>query len=371
MSRPLERPRVPTTALSATGAADRRTARFATATAAVVAGCLLVLTGCGVTAVEQPTATGATTATGAPSQRESMAPPTPTADASTSAPKETAPPASGSDARTAVAALATLQIKGRVPMTGYDRDRFGTEWSDAVGDFCYTRNGCDTRNDILARDLQRETVESNGCVVTAGILAYEPYTGEDDRPFVKGGSYEQAFDVEHIVALGNAWATGAQRLSEERRAELANDPVNLMLTDPSLNRSKGDADFATWLPPNKPFRCSYAARQIRVKQKYQLWMTAPEKAAMERVLATCPNEPLAQPDPQAGHKASEPGPKPAKQKTQPPPDTGGSSGGSTGGGLVYYENCDVARADGAAPVRRGDPGYGSHLDRDGDGSGCE
>ena len=115
--------------------------------------------------------------------------------------------------------------------------------------------------------------------------------------------------------------TGAQQLSAEQRAELANDPNNLMMVNPSLNRQKGDAGFATWLPPNKEFRCSYAARQIRVKTQYHLWVTAPEKAAMERVLATCPGEPLAQLDPQEGHTASADADRPAsstQQTTQQP-----------------------------------------------------
>jgi hypothetical protein len=274
---------------------------------------------------------------------------------------------------TALAALEALPVKGRAPMTGYGRDRFGTEWDDAVGDFPSSRNGCDTRNDLLARDLQREVVESNGCVVDSGVLAYDPYTGERNYYFDKhDNDYATDLDAEHVVALGNAWVTGAQQLAAEQRAELANDPVNLMLVNPSLNRQKGDADFATWLPPNREFRCSYAARQIRVKTRYHLWVTAPEKAAMQRVLAACPGEPFAQPDPQDGHTASADADRPASstQPTRHATSRPAQSSG-TGGAEVYYENCDAVRAAGAAPIHRGDPGYGSHLDRDGDGSACK
>jgi hypothetical protein len=42
-----------------------------------------------------------------------------------------------------------------------------------------------------------------------------------------------------------------------------------------------------------------------------------------------------------------------------------------GGGSVYYANCAAARAAGAAPLYRGEPGYRSGLDRDGDGVACE
>lgn len=283
---------------------------------------------------------------------------------------------------TALAALAALEVKGRAPMTGYDRAMFGQEWSDAARVPEFGRNGCDTRNDLLARDLQRETVESNGCVVTQGVLAYEPYTGARNVYFDKhDGLYETDFDVDHLVSLSNAWVTGAQFWAPEKREELANTPINLLLTDPSQNRSKGDGDFATWQPPNKAFRCSLAARQIRVKAAFGLWITPPEKAAFERVLATCPDEPLDQPEVQAGYTvtaeqaqqaalaagaAATPSPTSTPTPTQVPTKAPTQSPAN-----VYYENCDAARAAGAAPVRTGDPGYGSHLDRDGDGVACE
>lgn len=344
--------------------------RRLTATAATLVA-LTAVTGCeAIDDTEQQASAPTTASSSAPATSTPATPTTkPTRAPSTATTTEPA-----AKTGTALAALATLPVKGRAPMTGYDRDEFGSEWSDAAGTFDWSRNGCDTRNDILARDLQREVVESNGCVVTSGILAYEPYTGVRNYFFDKhDNDYDTDLDAEHIVALGNAWVTGAQQISAEQRAALANDPINVMMTDPSENRSKGDADFATWLPPNKEFRCSYAARQIAVKVAYKLWVTAPEKAAMERVLDTCPNEPLAQPDPQEGYTADKNVARPAAStpKPSPKPQQPASNTSSGGGANVYYENCDAARAAGAAPVRRGDPGYGSHLDRDGDGSGCE
>ena len=249
-------------------------------------------------------------------------------------------------------------------MTGYSREQFGQKWSDAAGISAWSRNGCDTRNDLLRRDLQQTTVEANGCVVDAGVLAYEPYSGATDRQYDKHDArYATDLDVDHVVSLGNAWATGAQELDEEQRAALANDPVNLLLVDPSLNRQKGDADVATWLPPNKAFRCSYAARQVRVKVAYGLWVTAPEKAALVRVLASCASEPLDQPDPQDGHPVDPPGQRPTAPTTPTSPTSGG--GGTT------FADCAAVRAAGADPIHRGDPGYSGHLDRDGDGVACE
>ena len=312
-----------------------RLTRSALAPLAVAAVLMAALTGCTddpSSAKEPPASAAAATATESSSATESLSATesssatesassssasrsTPTVPSASESPTSDTPGQPGQPG-TALAALEALPVKGRAPMTGYDRDQFGTEWDDAVGGFSYSRNGCDTRNDLLARDLQREVVESNGCVVDSGVLADDPYSGEQNYYFDKhDDDYATDLDAEHIVALGNAWVTGAQQLSAEQRAELANDPINLMLVNPSLNRQKGDADFATWLPPNKAFRCSYAARQIRVKTQYHLWVTAPEKAAMERVLATCPGEPLAQPDPQDGHPSAADADRPATRAT--------------------------------------------------------
>jgi len=93
-----------------------------------------------------------------------------------------------------------------------------------------------------------------------------------------------------VVALSNAWQTGAQQLTRQKRIELANDPLELLAVDGPTNQAKGDGDAATWLPPNKAFRCQYVARQIAVKVKYTLWVTSAEKQAMQRVLSDCANQ---------------------------------------------------------------------------------
>lgn len=147
----------------------------------------------------------------------------------------------------------------------------------------------------------------------------------------------------------------------------ANDPLNLLAVDAGANRSKGDGDTATWLPPNKAYRCTYVARQVAVKKKYKVWVTAAERDAMVQVLSKCATTPLpaAGPAPTTAAlprsapktKAPAPAPKPA---TTPKVPTN-----------VYYENCTAVRAAGAAPISVGEPGYSRKLDRAGDGIGCE
>jgi hypothetical protein len=242
-------------------------------------------------------------------------------------------------------------------MTGYDRDRFGAAWLDT------DRNGCDTRNDMLTRDLTDRVYDArtHGCVVLSGILA-DPYTDSRIR-FAKGDG--NLVDIDHVVALGNAWVTGGFRWEIRRRAAFANDPMNLLAVDASANRQKGDGDTATWLPGNKGFRCEYVARQVGVKAKYGLWVTAAERDAMARVLATCPGQPRV-PDSGAPVLA----PLNLSEPTEPADEDEGSdsAGGTKDSG---YANCDEARAAGATPVRRGDPGYSTDLDGDGDGVACE
>lgn len=176
-----------------------------------------------------------------------------------------------------VAVLDTLPVKGRAPMTGYSREEFGPDWSDV------NRNGCDTRNDILTRDLSGTEVVN--CVVQRGVLS-DPYSGETVQ-FTRGPVSSMDVQIDHVVALANAWQTGAFKWSPEKRERFANDPRNLLAVRGDLNLQKGDGDAATWLPPRKSFRCEYVERQIDVKAAYQLWVTEPEKAAMMRVMATC------------------------------------------------------------------------------------
>ena len=177
--------------------------------------------------------------------------------------------------------LDSLPVKGRAPKTGYTRAQFGQTWADV------NRNGCDTRNDILKRDLTDVVFRegTRNCVVESGTLI-DPYSGATIN-FVKGEKSSMEVQIDHVVALSNAWQTGAFKLSLERRTELANDPENLLAVQGRLNSQKGDGDAATWLPPLKKYRCTYVSKQISIKAKYNLWVTTPEKAAMKNILAKC------------------------------------------------------------------------------------
>lgn len=234
-----------------------------------LAGCLAVLvlvSGCTVSEIT-PTSDKAGTPSAARSEQQSV--------------EETGSPVAGLSV--AMQKLETLTVKGKAPMTGYDRSQFGQAWKDV------DRNGCDTRNDILARDLSKTTYKpgTKGCVIASGTLN-DPYTGEQ-IDFVRGPGSAKV-QIDHVVALGNVWVSGGQRLSPDQKAAIANDPLNLLAVDGPANMQKGDRDASGWLPKNKQYRCKYVARQIAVKGKYGLSVTPAEKQAMAGVLSTCPGQ---------------------------------------------------------------------------------
>ncbi|MFG1702382.1 HNH endonuclease family protein [Nonomuraea sp. M3C6] len=177
--------------------------------------------------------------------------------------------------------LAKLAVKGRAPKTGFDRDEFGPAWSDV------DHNGCDTRNDILKRDLENEKFKAgtHDCIVLSGTLD-DPYSGKTIS-FKRGQDTSTEVQIDHLIPLSDAWQKGAQQWSATKRKEFANDPLNLMAVDGPLNGQKSDSDAATWLPPRKQYRCAYIARQIDVKAKYEVWLTSAEKDAMETILDGC------------------------------------------------------------------------------------
>jgi Protein of unknown function (DUF3761)/Protein of unknown function (DUF1524) len=254
--------------------------------------------------------------------------PTPTASASKSAVPHETPGATGRS--TALALLATLAVKGRAPMTGYDRAEFGAAWTDT------NRNGCDTRNDVLRRDLTRRQVKpgTSSCVALGGWLAPDPYTGSPIH-FVYGGASE--VDIDHVVALGDAWQTGAFQWVPLKRLALANDPMNLLAVSSSANRSKGDGDAASWLPSNKSYRCAYVARQVAVKAKYGLWVTAAERNATVRILDLCPRlvAPTGTAPTISPVRGSQPATRSTTKSTSPKPGTGGASAVCNDGTLSY------------------------------------
>ena len=167
----------------------------------------------------------------------------------------------------------------------YDRQAFGQRWADT------DHNGCDTRNDILARDLARPTFKpgTRDCVVLTGTLA-EPYTGTTIQ-FQRGDKSSALVQIDHVVALADAWCSGAWQWDAQRRQEFANDPENLLAVDGAANEDKSASSADQWLPPNVAFRCDYVKRQIAVKYAYGLSVTQAEQDAMATQLTTCSDDP--------------------------------------------------------------------------------
>ena len=184
------------------------------------------------------------------------------------------------EGKLAIEVLELLEVKGRAPKTGYARTEFYDGWPLV--------DGCSLRQKILKREFG-ESATLDGCNVVAGEFD-EPYTGEH-MVFTDKTQIAKSLQIDHVVALSDAWQKGAQYLDASVRYEIATDPLNLLAVDGPANEKKSDGDAATWLPANKKFRCQYVARQVSVKYKYRLWVTEAEKEAILNVLSNCPNEP--------------------------------------------------------------------------------
>lgn len=182
----------------------------------------------------------------------------------------------------AINALSKLEVKPALSNTNYERKLFGSSWADW--------RDCNVRQKILNRDISDVKVDKNGCTVVSGILN-DPYTGKEIKLNSKS-AVSKKVQIDHVVALSNAWQTGAKNWDSTKRKQLANDDLELIAVDSKANQEKSDSDASGWLPSNRSFRCQYVARQIAVKLKYQLWVTTKEHAAMSKVLSGCPNEPL-------------------------------------------------------------------------------
>ena len=192
--------------------------RWLTTSAAVVA---MALTAVACDSVEETTA-GQETVADTASVTESVEPYGSVASSTEEDPAEGAP---AEEAGEAAETLETLAVKGRAPKTGYDRDQFGPAWADV------DHNGCDTRNDILDRDLEDTAYRpgTQDCIVTSGVLQ-DPFTGAEIQ-FVRGQDTSSAVQIDHVVALSDAWQKGAQQLNEETRRQFSNDPLNLLAVD--------------------------------------------------------------------------------------------------------------------------------------------
>ena len=180
--------------------------------------------------------------------------------------------------------LKDLPVRGWDRTSDFQRYQFGDAWSDDVN-VEFGHNGCNTRDDILRRDLKSLVVRPFTCFAQSGILV-DPYTGTT-IDFVRGPNTSNSIEIDHVVALADAWYKGARSWDPQRRLDFANDPRNLLAVSPKANFDKAFRDAAGWLPPNQAFRCEFAARQVEVKTDYGLWVSAKEKKALADVLAGC------------------------------------------------------------------------------------
>lgn len=190
------------------------------------------------------------------------------------------PLTSAQDRARAVALINRVRTAGRGPKTGYSRDQFGYAWMDsAPGDVPFAHNGCDSRNDLLKRDgLNVRFRSGSRCVVTSMTL-HDPYTG---RTIDWTKSHATTIQIDHVMPLSYDWQMGAAHWGKDKREDIANDPLNLIPVDGPANGAKSDSGPATWLPPNKQIRCSYAVRFAQVSLKYDLPVTAADKQMMLR-----------------------------------------------------------------------------------------
>jgi hypothetical protein len=244
--------------------------------------------------------------------------------------------------------LADLLASARVEeeyASGYDRALF-PHWED------FDNDRCNTREEVLVRDSRSPAqVDPYGCKVLAGdwLSSYDNLLWDDPAEL----------DIDHVVALSEAWASGAWKWNSTRREQFANDLSDartLRAVTSSVNRQKSDKDLAEWLPPHAGAVCGYVADWVAVKVRWGLSFDARE-FAVARQLAGSSCSSMTAPVTLDVVPVEVPG--------TPAP------GGISGGGDVFYRNCGDARARGAAPLRRDDPGYRPSLDGDGDGIACE
>jgi len=177
-----------------------------------------------------------------------------------------------------------LPVRGWEGRMDFDRYRFGEAWSDDVN-VEFGHNGCNTRDDVLRRDLGDLVVRPGTCFAQSGTLR-DPYSGQT-IPFVRGPNTSDEVQIDHVVSLSDAWYKGARLWDDQRRRDFANDPRNLLAVDGKANFDKAFRDAASWLPPDAAYRCAFVARVVDVKTAYGLAVSGNEKRAITDVLAGC------------------------------------------------------------------------------------
>lgn len=260
-------------------------------TVALLGAAFMVYTGF-VVAGQKPVAiTAAPTVSATPSQEPAPASPVviATPDAVPSATpaitaSATPEPAPEFDATASqfIEALNALNLVNAVEDGGYNRSEdFGSAWTDV------DQNGCDTRNDILNRDLTAITYKtaSDSCTVATGTLN-DPYTGQT-IDFVRGQETSMAVQIDHIIPLKYAYMHGATGWSQDVRELFANDPDNLLAVDGPSNSSKSAKGPENWMPENTGYACEYAERFVNVADKYDVSITTNDYDVLYDALLTC------------------------------------------------------------------------------------
>lgn len=326
------------------------------------------------------TGSTAPTATDSPSTQSSSSATTtaPQAKAPETATQASAAPVTKDEPGTALVALSKLQIIDE-HLPNYDRDKF-KHWTDL------DKNGCDARQDTLGRFMS-----VTGCPVQSGTME-DPYTGEITE-FINDGK-GGGVDIDHVVSLSNAWKTGMgdDKVSDDQREQFANDPLNLVPTEQKLNTFKGDKDASKWLPSygrshsswgHQEADCLFVARQVAVKQKYNLSVTTAEHDVISEVLtSTCPGQLLPTepamsvevpsvktPEVKKAPKKSASKPVPSKAPAKSTPVKSKPAASSTDPDMG---SCKKAKAEGYGPYVEGvDEEYSFYRDADGDGTVCE
>ncbi|MBU3688028.1 MAG: HNH endonuclease [Acidimicrobiales bacterium mtb01] len=159
--------------------------------------------------------------------------------------------------------------------SGYNRSSF-KHWID--GD----RDGCDTRREVLIAESLRPVRIGSRCSISGGQW-FSVYDG-------RSTTNSSSFDIDHVVALKEAWDSGAKAWTAERRQAFANDlgtAFALIAVSASSNRSKGDRDPAEWMPARREYWCQYAIEWVGVKATWSLSVDPAEKTALARVLVDC------------------------------------------------------------------------------------
>ncbi|SDK63479.1 HNH endonuclease family protein [Nonomuraea jiangxiensis] len=192
-----------------------------------------------------------------------------------------APILSDADRARARGLIARLRVRGFGPNTGYERTRYGADWADSATGVPYARNGCRTRDDLLARDGRQVRYRAGSTCEVVSMELADPYTGRLIR-WRKADADE--VQVDHVVPLNYGWRMGARRWPMSKRLDFANDPLNLLPVDGAANEQKDASGPANWLPPRRRVRCSYVTRFAQVALKYGVPVTAADKKAM---LAQC------------------------------------------------------------------------------------